>query len=148
MRNLDALSVLVVDEEPSILAFFAGLLEANGMRALLAHSAQEALGIAQRGYVPIDLTLTDIVVKESLTDSAIAEITGAELVNRMRQVRPGARALYMSAYIDASVIRIQLMNRESAGDRGKPADATLIESIRTAAAGPLCFRGSTMPAQQ
>ncbi len=147
MTDLDALSVLVVDEELSILTFLASLLEANGMRALLARSAHEAVGIAQRGYVPIDLILTDIVVKESMADSGLAEITGAEMLNRLRQIRTDTRALYMSAYVDAGVIRIQLMNRQSDEDHTTP-DNTLIESIRTAATAPLTFRGSLAPVQR
>jgi CheY-like chemotaxis protein len=147
MTDLDALSVLVVDEEPSILTFLASLLEANGMRALLARSAHEAVGIAQRGYVPIDLILSDIVVKESVADSGISEITGAEMLNRLRQIRPDTRALYMSAYVDSGVIRIQLMNRQSGEDIAK-SDHTLIESIRTAASAPLAFRGSAAHSHQ
>jgi len=147
MTDLDALSVLVVDEEPSILTFLASLLETNGMRALLARSAHEAVGIAQRGYVPIDLILTDIVVKESVADSGISEITGAEMLNRLRQIRPDTRALYMSAYVDSGVIRIQLMNRQSGEDLAK-SDQTLIESIRTAAVAPLAFRSSVAHTHQ
>ena len=146
MADLDALSVLVVDEEPSILTFLASLLETNGMRALLARSAHEAIGIAQRGYVPIDLILTDIVVKESIADSGISEITGAEMLNRLRQIRPDTRALYMSAYVDTGVIRIQLMNRQDGEDSVK--DQALIESIRMAAVAPLTFRGSFASAQR
>lgn len=138
----DALSVLVVDEEPAILGFLASLLGSNGMRALLARSAREAVEIAQRGYVPIDLILTDIVVKESITDCGIAEITGAELLNRLRQIRPDTRALYMSAYVDASVIRIQPMSRQGEDSGGKSADSNLLEAIRAAATAPLTFRGS------
>jgi len=141
------LSVLVVDEEPSILTFLASLLETNGMRALLARSAHEAVGIAQRGYVPIDLILTDIVVKESVADSGISEITGAEMLNRLRQIRPDTRALYMSAYVDSGVIRIQLMNRQSGEDLAK-SDQTLIESIRTASVAPLAFRSSVAHTHQ
>lgn len=144
MNAADALSVLVVDEEPAILGFLASLLDANDIRALLARSASEAVDIAQRGYVPIDLILTDIVVKESLQDSDIAEITGAELLNRLHQIRPDTRALYMSAYIDASVIRIQLMNRQTGDDSEKPNPPNLIKAIREAAAAPLMFRGSVM----
>ena len=147
MTDLDALSVLVVDEEPSILTFLASLLETNGMRALLARSADEAVGIAQRGYVPIDLILTDIVVKESMTDSGISEITGAEMLNRLRQIRPDTRALYMSAYVDSGVIRIQLMNRQSDEDVAA-SDHSLIDSIRTAATAPLTFRGASTPVQR
>ncbi len=140
MTHPDPLSVLVVDEEPAILGFVARLFEGHDMRALLARSAQEALEIARRGYVPIDLILTDIVIRES-ADSAVSEISGAELLNRLRQIRPGTRSLYMSAYIDAGVIRIQPMNRPSGSDAGSSVESNLIESIRAAAVAPMTFHG-------
>jgi len=133
----DSLSVLVVDEEPAILALIARILDNNGMRALLARSLQEAIGIAQRGYVPIDLILTDVM---------IPELSGPELVNRVREIRPEARALYMSAYIDAEVIRIELMHQDldpsqdAAASAKKSEDYGLIESIRAASSAPLARR--------
>ena len=135
-----SLSVLVVNEEPSILGFLSSLLESNGIRALLARSAGEAMEIAQRRYIPIDLILTDVAVKESPGDSAVSEITGAELMNRLRHIRPNARALYMSAYVDASVIRIQPVSRQTENN-GTIAAGNLIESIRTAATLPLALGG-------
>lgn len=145
MTQGEALSVLVVDEEPSVLVFLASLLDNNGIRALLAHSAQEAEEIARRGYVPIDLVLTDIVVKDSGGDAAAAEISGAELINRLRRIRPDVRSLYMTAFIDAGVIRIQLMSRrqDREGENFDPGD--LISSIRAAAVAPLAFRGGSGP---
>ncbi len=144
MAESDPLSVLVVDEEPAVLAFIAGLLDNNGMRALLARSAREAVEIAGRGYVPVDVILTDIVVKES-ADSGISEITGTELVNRLRQIRPDARALYMSAYVDAAVIRVQIVNRPGREESGTPGEENLIQSIRAAAIEPLAFRSGSTP---
>ena len=131
--SVDSLSVLVIGEEPEILAFFARILDTNGIRALLARNALEAIGIAKRGYVPIDLVLTDVLLRP---DAATPDIgSGQELVDRLRELRPDIRALYMSAHLDSGVIRIELLDRglhhmsKSADDRG------LIESIRTAAAG-------------
>jgi CheY-like chemotaxis protein len=130
MVGSDPLSVLVVDEDASILAFLARLLDANGIRALLARSAEEAITIAQRSYIPINLILTDVTVREAADDS-VSESDGAQLVSRLRQIRPDLRVLYMSAYTDAGVIRIQLMNRqqESQPDGGA-AGSDLIAAIR------------------
>ncbi len=111
MAGSDPLSVLVVDEDVSVLAFLARLLDANGIRALLARSAEEALSIAQRTYVPINLILTDVTVREAVADS-VSESAGAQVASRLRQIRPDARVLYMSAYTDAGMIRIQMMNQQ------------------------------------
>src|SRR5580698_483772 len=51
--NNASLSVLVINEDAEILSFFARILDGNGIRALLARDAGEAVGIAKRGYVPI-----------------------------------------------------------------------------------------------
>jgi DNA-binding NtrC family response regulator len=135
-RNDDSLSVLIVEEEPEILAFLARILDANGMRALLARSLAEAMGIARRGYVPIDVVLTDL----ELTDSFQNKISGAEVVDRVRELRPDVRALYMSAQYDAGVIRVGVMNgfAQSATNLD---DEGLLESIRNTAAAPMA-RGS------
>jgi CheY-like chemotaxis protein len=131
----NSLSVLVVDEEPEILSFLARILDSNGIRALLARDAGEAIGIAKRGYLPIDLVLTDVLLRPDATVPDIG--SGPELVDRLRQMRPVLRALYMSAHLDRDVIRIELLDRglfhtsKSSDHRG------LIESIRTAAARPI-----------
>jgi CheY-like chemotaxis protein len=134
MAGSEPLSVLVVDEDASILTFLARLLDANGIRALLARSAEEAMSIAQRSYIPINLILTDVTVREAADDS-VSESAGAQLVSRLRQIRPEARVLYMSAYTDAGVIRIQLMNgQQRPRPEGAPGDKTggsdLIAAIR------------------
>lgn len=126
-----SLSVLVVDEEPAILSFFARILDTSGIRALLARDPGEAISIARRGYLPIDLVLTDVLLKH---DDSVPDVgSGTDLVDRLRELRPDVRALYMSAYIDHDVIRIELLDRalyytsKSSDQRG------LIESIRSAA---------------
>lgn len=133
-KDADALSVLVIDEETEVLCFFAGILNANGIRALLAHNANEAIGIANRGYVPIDLVLTDVSLKP---DAAIPDFdSGLELVSKLRQLRPEIRALYMSARLDSEVIRIALMDGDSPIWK-RSDDPGLIEAIRAAASAPL-----------
>jgi DNA-binding NtrC family response regulator len=138
----ESLSVLVVDEDPEILSFFARILDLNGMRALLARNHDEAISIAKRGYVPIDLVLTDICLKPEDGKSDLS--SGPALVERLRELRPEVRALYMSAYLDSEMVRIELMDRrgESASD-----ERGLLESIRSAAAAPLTRRVGGMPLQ-
>jgi CheY-like chemotaxis protein len=129
------LSVLVIDEDAEILSFFARILDTNGIRALLARNASEAFGIAKRGYVPIDLVLTDVLLKPDATAPDLG--SGPELVDRLRQLRPDVRALYMSAYVESEVIRIELVDRGAHTLSKNSDDRGLIESIRTAAAKPL-----------
>jgi DNA-binding NtrC family response regulator len=133
--NSSSLSVLVIDDDAQILSFFARILDSNGIRALLARSADEAVGIAKRGYVPIDLVLTDVALKPE--SAASDPYSGPELVDRIRQLRPEVRALYMSAFVDSEVIRIELVDRGFHTTSKSADDGGLIGSIRTAAAKPL-----------
>jgi DNA-binding NtrC family response regulator len=143
--RVDSLSVLVVDEEPEVLSFFAKILDANGMRALLARNATEAIGIARRGYVPIDLVLTDIALKSEVAKPDLT--SGQEMVDRLRELRPEIRALYMSAHLDAEIIRIELMERGFQTTSKSSDDTGLIESIRSAAAAPMVRRMGSMSPQ-
>jgi two-component system, cell cycle sensor histidine kinase and response regulator CckA len=139
----DSLSVLVVDDETEVLSFFARILDANGMRALLARNPGEAIGIAKRGYVPINLVLTDVSLKP---DAATPDLrSGSELADRLRELRPEVRVLYMSAWLDSEVIRIELMGPGFQTTSQHSDHRGLIESIRNSATAPLVQRagGST-----
>jgi response regulator RpfG family c-di-GMP phosphodiesterase len=127
---VNPISVLLVDQEPSILVFIARVLDASGMRALLARSGSEALEIAERKFVPIDMILAN---------AAILKLQGPELLNHLRRIRPGVRDLCMAACVDRGVVRIQLM----AGGPGMESEVCydgLVESIRKSAGTPLARR--------
>jgi len=138
----DSLSVLIVDEDPDILSFFARMLDSNGMRALLARNPGEALGIAKRGYVPIDVVLTDVALR---ADMASPEFTsGHELVDSLRELRPDIKPLFMSAFHDAGVIRIQLMDRGFETTSKNPDTNGLIDSIRRVATAAMVHRAGSL----
>ncbi len=118
----DSYSVLVVENDPGILIFIGRLLARDGVRVLFARSASQAIAIAAREYVPIDLILSSVT---------LPGLSGPETVNRVRDVRPGLQALYMSAQTDHGVIRIDLMCR-SHGERYETRGRTLFETIRDA----------------
>jgi response regulator RpfG family c-di-GMP phosphodiesterase len=121
------ISVLVVDEESFILILIAKMLDAGGMRALLARNGSEAVAIAERNYIPIDLMLTN---------TAVLELREPELLGRLRQIRPGVRHLCMATQVDTTVARIQLI-RGGPGMESAICDDGLAESIRKAASAPL-----------
>lgn len=131
-KHSDFLSVLIVDNTPLILVFLARLLHADNIRALLSRDSLEAVGIAERNYLPIDLVLANIVAPG---------IDAYQLVNRLREIRPGLPALYMSATLDREVIWIELMP-EGMGSfipagPGLAETGDLIQSVRSACAQPL-----------
>jgi CheY-like chemotaxis protein len=119
-------SVLVVDEDPNILVFIARVLDASGMRALLARDGGEALEIAGRGDVPVDIVLTNAAIREHYEPS---------LLEQLHQVRTGIRELTMAACVEGGIFRVQPIQ----GGRGAEYTAChdgLVESIRRSASRP------------
>jgi len=128
-----SLSVLVIDENPDVLAFLARFLDANGMRALLARNAAEALDVAARGYVPIDLVIANVLLPPD--PAAPARGDAPDLVDRLRRLRPHLHALYMSARLDSGVIRIELLERNLQHLARMPDESSFLDAIRNAAEG-------------
>jgi signal transduction histidine kinase len=83
-------TVLVVDDDPLVAAGAAAMLEDLGHTVLQASSAREALALIQTGR-EIHLVLTD---------HAMPEMTGVELVRRLRQLRPDLRLVLVTGYAD------------------------------------------------
>lgn len=129
----DALSVLVIDDEPELLAFFFRLLDTNGIRALLARTAADAISIVQRPYVPIDVVLANVRLTPEPADSGGSVV---ELVERLRALRPLLGVLFVLAYMDSGVIRIRVLDHGARHLSTGADDPALIESIRFAASAP------------
>jgi two-component system cell cycle sensor histidine kinase/response regulator CckA len=80
-------SVLVVDDDPDIRTFVETILVEEGIEAVVAPDAQEALRcLAERCF---DLLLTDI---------RMPDLDGFDLVQRARRAYPELRVLFMSGY--------------------------------------------------
>jgi signal transduction histidine kinase len=80
-------TILVVEDEPAVLAVTARMLRRNNYSVLEAATASQALSLA--ADQEIDLLLTDLVMPQ---------ISGPELASRMQQLRPEAAVLFMSGY--------------------------------------------------
>jgi len=82
-------TVLVVEDEQSILNLCKLMLERNGYNVLAALTINEALAIAKNYNGTIDLLLTDVIMPE---------MNGAELSKKLNALRPELKTLYMSGY--------------------------------------------------
>ncbi len=123
-------SVLIVDEEPDVLMLLSSMLESNGIRALRARSIAEAVEIAGRPHVPIDLVLCN----------AGNDPTTAPDLTNLREIRPGLRAIYMSACFDSDVIRIGLLRGDTA-ESGLVDNTGMITAIQGAMTAPRASAG-------
>jgi two-component system cell cycle sensor histidine kinase/response regulator CckA len=81
--------ILVVDDEPLVLAVTTRILADAGYLAVEAPNAREALRVLELGDQPIDLVITDVVMPE--TD-------GHALGRLIAERHPGLPVVYMSAY--------------------------------------------------
>ncbi len=82
-------SVLVVEDDPSILAVCSEMLEQSGYNVLTACTPSEALEIVKQKKPQFQLLLTDVVMPE---------MNGKELKELLEKYNPNFMTLYMSGY--------------------------------------------------
>ncbi len=82
-------TILLVEDEQAVRMGLRYYLERAGYRVLEATNGSEALECCARYSGPIDLLLTDVVLPRG---------GGAEIAEEMRKLKPGVRALFMSAH--------------------------------------------------
>jgi PAS domain S-box-containing protein len=82
-------TVLLVEDEESLLKFARMLLEELSYTVLTARRPQEAIRLAEAYGRKIDLLITDVVMPE---------MSGRDLWERLEEIRPGLKCLYMSGY--------------------------------------------------
>jgi two-component system, cell cycle sensor histidine kinase and response regulator CckA len=82
-------TILLVEDEPGVRDSAAEYLSESGYTVLKAGRGTEALAIAERYELPIDLLLTDLVMPQ---------MSGVELAKRIAEMRPQVEIIFMSGY--------------------------------------------------
>ncbi len=82
-------TVLLVEDEVSLLTLAERLLARLGYTVLTASSAEQARAVVREHAAPIDLLATDVVMPG---------ISGRDLWRELALLRPGLRCLFMSGY--------------------------------------------------
>lgn len=85
-------SILIVDDDPSVLLVTRRILENRGYAVLVARDGEEALRSFSDPARSIDLVLSDVVM---------AGLSGPELARRLRSARPDCKILFASGYADS-----------------------------------------------
>jgi two-component system cell cycle sensor histidine kinase/response regulator CckA len=94
-------TVLLVEDEESVRRLLSYILRSRGYQVLDAAHGDEALAIfAERGD-SIHLLLTDMVMPK---------MNGRELAERLYQIRPGLKVVFMSGYTDEILVRTGAMS--------------------------------------
>jgi len=96
-----SLTILVVDDEPAVLHLVKSILEPAGYAVLVASSAQQALGLVEKGNA-VDLLLTDI---------NMPRISGLVLASRFSELTPHLPVMFMTGH-RADNFGIEVLLRE------------------------------------
>ncbi len=88
-------TVLVVEDDESILSLISSTLRPLGYGIMTARSGEEALELTGQNGAGMDLLLTDVVMHG---------IGGRELADMILGKNPGIRVLFMSGHTDATLV--------------------------------------------
>lgn len=121
-------TVLVVDDEPEVLSMAADMLRMIGYNVLSAGGSLEAINIARSRSGPLHLLLTDIVMPV---------MTGRDLAEEFRAIRPTVKVLFMSAYSPASIEKYRV--RLGSGEPFLPKPFTIAQ-LRATVRAALVYR--------
>lgn len=89
-------TVLIVEDEDSIRRLGVRMLEKMGYRVFSASAPPEAIHLVEQEANKIDLLLTDVVMPE---------MNGRDLANRLQEIDPNIKILFMSGYTNNVIVR-------------------------------------------
>ncbi len=84
-------TILIVEDEPTLLALTTRILEKYGYKVLATSSPNKALNIAKEHPAAIDLLITDVVMPE---------MNCKELEEKINKLHPSTHFLFMSGYTE------------------------------------------------
>jgi signal transduction histidine kinase len=89
-------TLLIVEDEELVLRLAQSILEECGYKVITASNSQDALRIFSEHPEQFHLVLTDVIMPS---------MSGRELVEKMTELRPDIKVIYMSGYTDDAVVR-------------------------------------------
>ena len=89
------ITILLVDDDEAIRRFVQRVLQEQGFHVIEASDGAEALRIASAYANVIDLLLTDVIMPN---------LNGLVLAQQLLQERPNIGVLYMSGYVEKSIL--------------------------------------------
>lgn len=84
-------TILLVEDSLLLQSFISEGLKEDGYHVLVASNGEQALQVALRSSMSIDLLVTDV---------RMPEMSGPQLARKLEQRVPGLKVLYMSGYAD------------------------------------------------
>ena len=92
-----------MEDDPLLLEMSTTMLESLGYRVLSAGTPTKAIRMAQDARKKIQLLLTDVVMPE---------MTGREMANRLKKLRPEIKHLFMSGYTADIIARQGILDEK------------------------------------
>jgi len=114
-------TVLVVEDDEHVRRVVESMLQHHGYEVFAASNPEEALGLVEADPARVHLLLTDVVMPK---------MSGAELVTRLRFVRPELKVLFMSGYADDTATNHFELKSEDAFVQKPMTPASLARKVR------------------
>jgi PAS domain S-box-containing protein len=89
-------TIVVAEDAEGVRAVVQNVLRRNGYTVLPAPDGQTALDLVATHPEPIHLLITDVIMPG---------MSGRQLADRLREMRPGLKVLFVSGYTDDAIIR-------------------------------------------
>ena len=114
-------TVLLVEDDEAVRELTCEVLEMHGYTVLAVADAGEAPRVLEGASRPIHLLVTDVVMPR---------LSGRELTERLRSLRPGLRVLYISGYADTAIVHHGVLDPGTPFLQKPFTPDTLLRSVR------------------
>ena len=114
-------TILLVEDEPSLLNANSKVLLLKGYRVMTASNGLEALPIIEKYGENIDLMLTDVIMPK---------MGGIELVEKLHKTHPNVKVLYMSGYTDNAIVHNGVLDANVAYIQKPAAVSAILRKVR------------------
>jgi len=94
--SLQPATILLVEDDKGVRDFARTMLMQRGYTVLFAENGDKALKVAQFHVGPIDLLVTDVV---------LPGLSGTQLAERLRALRPHLRVLFISGMVREATVK-------------------------------------------
>src|SRR5215468_7428332 len=102
MGREDRKTILVVDDEPEIRKLVSAMVTQFGYHALTADSGDHALTMYRHLNGPIEMLITDVVAPG---------MSGPMLADKLTELQPDLKVLYISGYDNTHVVQKYVVER-------------------------------------
>jgi PAS domain S-box-containing protein len=93
-------TVMLVEDDPGIRTLVTRILKKTGYRVITAANGSEALSLVQEDIGTFNLLITDVVMPL---------MGGRELAERLSDLYPGLKVMFMSGYTDDSIVQYSVL---------------------------------------